>query len=114
MYFISKLKKNTLESRLNLNIFSGKANRMKYKKDFQEVLFNPQNRAISCSKNGALRGALMKNPKFFLIFDLKTLKIRHPEKIFDSYFCFLSAIVIQAWHSKVKTITSLHKTVCIL
>jgi hypothetical protein len=39
-------------------------------------------------------------------------KITHLKKFFYKYFCLLSAIVIQAWHSKVKTITLLHKIVC--
>jgi hypothetical protein len=41
------------------------------------------------------------------------LKISHLQKNFDLYFCLISAIEIQAWHSKVKTISLLHKIVCI-
>jgi hypothetical protein len=46
--------------------------------------------------------------KFFKIFDLK---ITHLRKNFDSYFCLTSAIVIQAWHSKVKNVTLVFKIV---
>jgi hypothetical protein len=34
-------------------------------------------------------------------------------KISDKFFRLISAIVIQAWHLIGKTITLLHKTVCI-
>jgi hypothetical protein len=42
------------------------------------------------------------------------LKITHLKKNFDWYFCLISATVIQAWHSKAKTIILLKKMVCIL
>jgi hypothetical protein len=35
------------------------------------------------------------------------------KKMFDYYFCLIFAIVMQAWHSKAKTITLLLKIVCI-
>jgi hypothetical protein len=51
-----------------------------------------------------------KIPSFCKILDLK---ITHLKEMFDLYFCLSSAIVIQAWHSKVKTIALLHKIACI-
>jgi hypothetical protein len=53
-----------------------------------------------------LGASLRKNLKF-----LQNLKTKHLKKIFDKYFCLISAIVIKACHSKVKTITLLHKIV---
>jgi hypothetical protein len=44
--------------------------------------------------------SLRENPKFCKILDLK---ITYLKKIFEYYFSFISAIVIQAWHSEVKT-----------
>jgi hypothetical protein len=41
--------------------------------------------------------------------EILVLKITHLKKNFDYYFCLISAFVIQAWHSEVKTITLLHK-----
>jgi hypothetical protein len=38
-------------------------------------------------------------------------KITHLKQMFDKYFCTISAIVIQAWHLKVKTTKLLHKIV---
>jgi hypothetical protein len=49
-------------------------------------------------------------PQFCIILDPKII---HSKKIFDQYFCVIFAIVIQAWHLKVKTITLLHKIACI-
>jgi hypothetical protein len=49
---------------------------------------------------------LEKIPSFCKILDPK---ITHLEKNFDYYFCLISAIVIQTWHSKVKTIILLHR-----
>jgi hypothetical protein len=41
------------------------------------------------------------------------LKITHLEKIFIWYSGLTSNIIIQAWHSKAKTIKLLHKIWCI-
>jgi hypothetical protein len=38
------------------------------------------------------------------------LKITQLEKKFDQYFCLISAIVFQAWHSNIKTSIIFHKT----
>jgi hypothetical protein len=50
--------------------------------------------------------SLRENPKFFQNF---RAKITHSEKNFDQYSGMISAIVIQAWHSKAKTIKLLPK-----
>jgi hypothetical protein len=54
--------------------------------------------------------SLRETPKFLQNFNKKT----EFKKKFDQYFCLLSAFVIQAWQSKVKTVTLLHKMACIL
>jgi hypothetical protein len=51
-----------------------------------------------------------KIPSFCKILDPK---ITHLKLNFDQFFCLLSAIVIQACHSKEKFTTLLHKIVCI-
>jgi hypothetical protein len=55
--------------------------------------------------------SLGENPKFFKVLDLKITRLK---KNFDKHFCLLPAIVIQACHSKVKTITLLCKIVYLL
>jgi hypothetical protein len=54
--------------------------------------------------------SLRENPKFLQNFRYKNNKLK---KKFRLIFCLMSAIVIQAWHSKVKTIALPHKIVCI-
>jgi hypothetical protein len=54
--------------------------------------------------------SLWENPKFLQNFKFKNNKLREISKY---YFCLISAIVIQAWHLKVKTIALFHQMVCI-
>jgi hypothetical protein len=53
---------------------------------------------------------LGKIPCFCKILDPK---IKDLKKIVDLYFCLVFAIIIKAWHSKVKTITLVYEIVCI-
>jgi hypothetical protein len=50
--------------------------------------------------------SLSENPNFCKILDPKITDLK---KIVNLYFCLMFAIIIQAWHSKVKTITLLDK-----